>query len=173
MRLRNAVLFLVIVVLFSCLASFAQQNCSISGTWYGGGSTNAKYLMTITPIRPGRYSVVFTEGFTPAVAKLSTWSGEFNRMKHSLDFEGFSIALMNFDLSSPLAGGAAPDIWAVHSVLSMIDCDTVTNSLDFYGVYKWGKIPFVDTPDSLRNVTIETYRRMPTRCESVGCPPNE
>lgn len=169
----------IVLVLFLLLTgvvpSFGQgfgqgpnRECSPAGTWYGGAENSAKYLLTVVATEPGHYSVVYDQGFTPAIPKLSPFVGRLAQVRHG-GLVGQVIALANLSAVPPPQGGPNPQIWAAREFGHMVDCDTLEFEIDFYGVYAWGKVPFVDPPDGSRlppsGVIRETYLRMPIQCE--------
>ncbi len=171
--MRRTVL-LVALVLAAMLPGLAQgfgYECSPAGTWYGGGSGPAKYLLTITQTYFGHYTYSYDEGFTPAVPKLSEYSGELVRVGFNT-YVGRAIALANMSSAPPNAGGIPPQIWAIRETGRLTDCNTMEFDIDFFGVYQWGRIPFVDQPDAsklpVEGVIHETYTRMARKC--AVCP---
>ena len=144
------------------------HECSLAGTWFGGANTTAKWLLTVVPIGPGRFSIVSDQGFTPAIAKLSPFSGRLDQLQNG-ELVGQAIALANASSVPPPQGGPNPEVWAIHETGRLTDCDTLDFDIDFYGVYIWGRTPFIDLPDGSRlpptGVVHETYRRMATTCE--------
>jgi hypothetical protein len=149
------------------MAQGFEHECTPTGTWFGGGETSAKYLLTIIPIRPGHYLLRYDEGFTPAIPKLSEWSGELVQGRDDA-YLGHAIALANTSNVPPNQGGPNPQIWAVREHVRLTDCNTLEAEIDFYGVYVWGKSPFLDTPDGSRlppgGTIKETYQRMARHC---------
>lgn len=166
MRLTRLLFILLLVTIIPAVAQDFGQ-CSPTGTWYGGGDTSAKYLLTITPIRPGLYILRYDEGFTAAIPKLSEWSGQLVRVEDNA-YVGHAIALANASNIPPNQGGPNPMIWAVREDIRLTDCNTLEAEIDFFGVYAWGKTPFVDMPDGSRlpptGIITETYQRMETKC---------
>ena len=163
-------IFLLILLFAATIPGIAQgfgQKCTPTGIWYGGGESSAKYTLTVIPMRPGHYLLRYDEGFTPAIPKLSEFSGELVREKDDV-YLGHAIALANPSNIPPNQGGPNPQIWAVREHVRLTDCDTLEAEIDFYGVYAWGKTPFVDLPDGSRlpptGVIKETYQRMARHC---------
>ena len=173
MRYIKLFLILLFVTIIPCVAQDFGQ-CSPTGTWYGGGDTSAKYLLTVTPIRPGLYVLRYDEGFTAAIPKLSEWSGRLVRVGEN-SYLGHAIAMANASSVPPNQGGPDPMVWAVREHIRLTDCNMLEAEIDFYGVYAWGKAPFVDSPDGSRlpptGVIKETYRRMADDCPV--CTPTE
>jgi hypothetical protein len=176
--MRRTVLLLVLLfaAVVDCTAQGLGQSCSPVGTWYGGQDSPAKYLLTIVPIRPGHYGARYDQGFTPAIAKLSAWSGDLIKVgKHG--YVNHAIALANASAAPPAPGGANPQIWAIRSHVRLVDCDTLESEIDFFGVYAWGMTPFVDTPVGSRlpasGIINETYRRMERHCPACPFEPEE
>jgi hypothetical protein len=176
--MRQTVLLfaLLLAAVVDCAAQGLGQSCSPVGTWYGGQDSPAKYLLTIVPIRPGHYGVRYDQGFTPAIPKLSEWSGNLINVGRG-SFVSHVIALANTSPAPPPAGGINPQIWAVRSHVRFVDCDTLESEIDFYGVYSWGTTPFLDTPVASRlppsGVIKETYRRMERHCPVCPYEPEE
>lgn len=163
-------IFFLILLFAATVPGMAQgfgETCTPSGTWYGGGDTSAKYVLTVIPMLPGHYLLRYDEGFTPAIPKLSEWSGELVWGKDGV-YLGQIIALANPSNIPPNQGGPNPQIWAVREHVRLTDCSTLEAEIDFFGVYAWGKTPFVDAPDASRlpptGVIKETYQRMPHQC---------
>ena len=174
--------FLCVVAGVSAAQGFGND-CTPAGTWYGGGDDyyvngqlfhSPKYLMTIVPIRAGRFSFRGDEGFTPnpaAAKKLSEFSGELIKQPDG-SYKGYALALANPSDVPPPLGGPDPNVAAVRETARMTACDTLEFEIDFNAIYAWGKIPFVDNPMVSRGPASETYHRMPTKCE-VCSPPDE
>jgi len=164
----------ILLSLLPCLAQEHRHECSLAGSWYGGSPTAAKYLLQITHEQDGVYSATYYGGFTPAITRLSPWTGSIVRGRHG-EYIGQGIALANFD-ATPANQPAAvpPDIWAVREFITFDGCDTLVSTIIFYKGYHWGKAPFVDLPDYDRmppGVTSiqETYTRMPMKCADEVC----
>lgn len=183
--MRRMSFLVLLFLLFTSVSLFAQgfgNECTPAGVWFGGGTNNAKYLMTIVPSRAGRFTVTGFEGFTPnplppaSAAKLSPYAGEFFKLSNG-KYRGFAMALVNSDTIPPAGPGSTgntpPRIWALRETVELTDCDTLVTSIDFSAEYSWGKTPFVDAPDFHKltpGTTInETYHRMPTEC-TTACP---
>ena len=176
MRRTVLLLALLFAVVVDC-ATEGVGNCSPVGTWYGGAAENpAKYLLTIVPIRPGHYGARYDQGFTPAIPKLSAWSGSLIKVAHGT-YVNQAIALANLSAAPPPAGGINPQIWAIRARVRLVDCHTLESEIDFYGVYPWGATPFLDEPESSRlppsGVIQETYRRMARGCSVCPVEPEE
>ncbi|HXY39297.1 MAG TPA: hypothetical protein VEQ10_06485 [Vicinamibacteria bacterium] len=176
MRRTILLLALLFAAFVDCSAEGFWQSCSPVGTWYGGQESPAKYLLTIAPIRPGHYGVRYDQGFTPAIPKLSGWSGNLIRVGKG-SYVNHAIALANTSAAPPTAGGINPQVWAIRAHLRFVDCDTLESEIDFFGVYSWGATPFVDTPDGSRlppsGVIEETYRRVTGGCPVCPAEPEE
>jgi len=170
MRIVSVLILVITLIAIPCGAQGFGNECNPVGTWFGGSdSSSAKYLLRITAGPAGRYTVTYYIGFTPAISRLSPWSGDMVKSKDG--YVVYSIALANFASVPPPAGGAPPDIWAVRARMTFDGCDTLKSTLDFFGGYKWDtKVPFLDPPDYSGTIGTESYRRMPTTCAEGLCP---
>ncbi len=188
MRIKPLLLSAVILLIFS-IPSFAQgvgTGCDISGTWYGGNDPAFQYLWTISPMAGGRYSSVVQPGFDNhpfGYITWSTWSGELIKINaRTYDQQAMSYWVWDLqkpELLPPGVNPTLPEVDIVRSRVKLLDCNTLTNTIDVYaGYYNFTpeKIPFV-TPadvDYLRvlypgiTTLVETYHRMPTACPT--CP---
>lgn len=154
----------------TCLGQGIGNDCSLAGTWYGVGD-GAKYLMTIIPIRGNEYATIVHPGFKPKVPALAAYSG-VTIMKSGNFYTSNLIALANTSDLPPLPGSPSlfPQIWAVRSLIHLLDCNTLHNEIVFWGAYlsTSNKVPFQDAPDAYLlqppATEIETYRRMPKDC---------
>jgi hypothetical protein len=171
MRSRYCSLILLLASSVACAAQGLSPKFDLAGTWYGGSDTSAKYLLTITPIGPGHYLLRYDEGFTAAIPKLSEWSGEMTWIKGDT-YVAQMLALANPSNVPPNQGGPNPQIWAARELVRLINPTTLEAEIDFYGVYAWGKIPFIDSPDGSRlppSGTIkETYQRISDHCTACN-----
>ncbi len=173
MRIKGQVL-LVICCVFLSVFSVAQNSasCSPVGTWYGGG--DVKYLATITPITGDRFSAKFELVATPQTVGLSawtSWSGEFSKAAAGRYVVQYVSMYTNSTAFPP--PGDSYELDAVHGSMAFSDCDNITITYDFYGVYfDLSNIPFVDQPafggDIPAPGLVETYRRVPNSCPVCG-----
>jgi hypothetical protein len=176
MRTRGVAVVLVLSALAFAVPAGAQglgSGCDISGTWFGGSEGQPPYQFTIWPIGAGRYGALAQPAIgVPARADgaWTNWTGEL--VKKGQRFDSYMI---QFWVSAPTA--EAPDgvaeIDAVHSRMQFIDCNTIKNTIDVYGVYvpyTPDVVPFVDPFDFdimawLAELGVteieETYHRMP------------
>jgi hypothetical protein len=161
-------LVLAAAVLAASIPCFGQEEraeiselCFPGGTWWGG-SEGFKYLLTIVPIRAGLYSVNFQAAYSVEGLGFpveTEWNGEMKRKRHG--YKIWAISLVNTDAGFP--PGQLPIIQAVRGTIEFDDCDTLTLTWNFFKVYFWGHVPFVDPPDAPGPPTpiLETYSRMP------------
>ena len=178
MRTRGvAVVLLVLSALAFAVPAGAQglgSGCDISGTWFGGSEGQPPYQFTIWPIGAGRYGAMAQPAIgVPARADgaWTNWTGEL--VKKDRLFDSYMI---QFWVSAPTA--EAPDgvreLDAVHSRMQLIDCNTIKNTVDVYGVYvpyTPDVVPFVDpfvfdimawlAAEFGMTEIEETYHRMP------------
>ena len=181
MRIKSALMgsFLLLSV---AAPGFAQQGagngCTPAGVWYGGSVV--AYKLTVVPQVPaGRYTVAFEGMYTNSVMR-TTYSGEVE--KKGDVFEGSLLALstQNTDfVTLPPPYGEMPDLLAGWMSLRMVDCNNMTNTMPFFGLYfgagTWlpgpiwaGKKPMVDAPNldlldilNAGHPVVESYRRLP------------
>jgi len=163
---------LVLVALAFAVPAGAQglgSGCDISGTWFGGSEGHPPYQFTIWPIGAGRYGAMAQPalGVPPrADGAWTNWTGEL--VKSGQQFDSYMI---QFWVSAP---PEVAEIDAVHSRMQLVDCNTIKNTVDVYGVYvpyRPEVVPFVDPFDfdimaylaaELGMTAIEeTYHRMP------------
>lgn len=151
--------------------SQGQGSCTIAGTWYGG-SDAAKYLGHILPGAGSDFSTVFDGAFSLGALGFpvkTVFAGSI--LKTQGAFEFYAIGMVNDSTSFP---APAPQVYAVHATVRVIDCSTLRFDYDFFGAYLWSsnRIPFVDPPDYVVSPPpfSETYRRMPTDCPQCGKP---
>ena len=166
---------LVVIAFFFTLAAsaFAQKGkgneCSPVGVWYGGSVV--AYRMTITPAGAAGHYLVTAEGMYKDSVMSTTFVGE--SVKNGSKYEGSVMALTTQDPQylNPPPLKKLPDIGIGWASMEMTDCNTITNTLPFYGLYfgapgpkgagiwepgtpqsgiNWvakGKVPLVDPPD--------------------------
>ncbi len=173
--MRKQMIFaLLIAAAMLVPAAVAQgfgKECTIAGTWYGG--SEVKYLATITPITGERFSARFelvaSLQYIPYSAWTS-WSGEFR--KAQVGYVGQSVSMYTTSPAFPPSGDSY-EVDAVRSSLEFIDCDNITITYDFYGIYlDLNKVPFVDQPDLGGDIPapgmVESYHRVPNTCPICG-----
>jgi hypothetical protein len=176
-----------ITALLLCGASlaFAQQGkgneCTPAGVWYGGSVV--AYHMTIIPNGPAGHYIAYAKGIYNDSVLNSEYTGEY--VKNGRKYEGslMRLATTDSDFLKPPPVGKMPDVYAGWTSLEMIDCNTLTNTIPFFGIYLakniwqpgivWmvsGKTPMLDPPDiDLLDVLVggqpivETYHRLPSR----------
>jgi hypothetical protein len=194
---RGAVILtLAAALLLSVSAAMAEpahpaRHCDLTGTWYGGSVV--AYQMTIVPAgTSGRYSVV-AEGMYKNSVMNTIYTGLVAR-KHDR-YEGALMQLTTSDpdfLKPPAEIGKMPDIIAAWSSMELADCNTIQNTIPFFGIYfggpigqsgiVWvppGKIPLLDPPDFNLLLPItggapikETYHRLPRTINPALLPEN-
>ncbi len=134
------------------------RDCSPAGVWYGGSVV--AYQLTITATgRPGHFSTLAQGMFRNAVMN-TAYTGELLRKGDR--YEGPLMQLTTADTAfmQPPPTGKMPDINAGWGIVEMIDCNTIRNTIPFFGTYAgagiwqpgvvWtsgGKVPLVDPPD--------------------------
>lgn len=181
--MRNRQILLAILVLLAvavaipCSAQGVGKSCDISGTWYGGSDPAFQYLWTITPLNAGRYSSVTQPGFDNrpfGYITWTNWTGEITRVDaRTYDSYGMSYWVWAPGAAPDGVNAALPEVDIVHSRLRLVDCNTMTSTIDLYAGYfsfTPEKTPFVTPPDVdwlqvlYPGVTtlMETYHRMPT-----------
>ena len=171
-------LLLVFVLLLSipCVAQDSvlhnTASCSPVGTWYGG--SDVKYLMTITPITDETFAVRFEAVLaigSVGEGAWTTWSGQFRKVKSGF-YVGHYMSMYTTSTEVP-PPSTSYEVDAVRSWMTFKNCDDITISYDYYGVYfDLAKIPFVDPPDMPVDVggLVESYHRMPTNCTDCDPP---
>jgi hypothetical protein len=182
MRIRSLLLGAVILLLFS-IPGFAQgvgTSCDISGTWYGGSDPAYQYLWTISPMAGGRYNSLVQPGFDNrpfGYITWSNWSGEILKID-ARTYDQYAMSYFVWAPGSAPEGvdGTLPEVDIVRSRIRLVDCNTLTNSIDVYaGYYNFTpeKTPFVTPVDFdflAGGVLVETYHRMPTACPACPFP---
>jgi hypothetical protein len=145
----------------------APGSCSLEGTWYGGSQT-AKYLLTIVPTTGGDYTMIWDGAYPPqalgpGIVVKTMITGSIIKIRRR-GYEAFAIGM-----AATADANALPSIGSVHAVVSFTGCDTMSLKFDFFGMYMWGKTPFIDFPDvTMPAGFTETYKRMPTTCKVCG-----
>jgi hypothetical protein len=165
--------FVIGALLIASATSFAQQGkgnqCTPDGVWYGG--SKVAYRFTIIPAGPAGHYVTFAEGMYKNSVMTTMFAGEL--AKAGDKYEGTLMALNTQDpaYAGPPPYAALPNIAVGWASIEMLDCNTMMNTIPFYGMYfgapsqagpgiwepgtpwtgiSWvedGKVPFVDPPD--------------------------
>ena len=188
---RVWILFLLLAAI-PCLAQEGMGNeCTLAGTWYGG--SGVAYQLTIVPSTPaGHYTFVFKGMYVnPAAPLAADPSGELVKTGKGEVYEGSMLSLAgdkSFIDLPPGANGKLPDLVAGWNSMELVDCNTIRNTIPFFGLYagpliwtpgsaggpNWianAKVPLLSEPDVdlIPVVTgggtkpiVETYHRMPT-----------
>lgn len=160
-------------------AQGAGTACTPAGVWYGGSVV--AYQMTITPAaHAGQYMVMF-EGMCTNSVKTTSITGLLTKKGKKL--EGNMLALTTSDpiFLTPPPYPQMPDLLVGRVSLEMEGCNTIKNTIPFFGLYfaagiwepgvvwKDLKVPLIDPPDvDMLDVLagghpiVETYRRLPT-----------
>lgn len=191
--MRNRWMCLVLLsaalLMVNAPAAFAQgvgTSCEISGTWYGGSDPTFQYLWTISPMAGGRYNSVIQPGFDNrpfGYITWTSWTGELLKID-ARTYDGYAMSYWVWDPAAAAAAGVdatLPEVDIVRGRVQLIDCNTLTNSIDVYAAYfsfTPPKIPFVTPPDvdwlQFLNpgvtTLVETYHRMPTACPACPFP---
>jgi hypothetical protein len=162
-------------VLSSMVFADSDRSCTHTGTWYGG-SEPFKYQYTFIPTVPaGRFTAIADGVYSPAILTnpmnpgvltelATTWTGEMMRKPGESAYEIRLIALAStYPIAPPPAD--PPEIWAVKGDVMFEGCDAIVIEYDWFAIYEWDKVPFVDEPDvwllSSGEKIIETIKRMP------------
>lgn len=182
--LRRCLLVFVFLFAVSCFAQQGMGNdCTLAGTWYGGSVT--AYQLTVFPSTPaGHYTIMF-QGIYKAAPINSVITGEV--AKNGKVYEGSMLSLVgddSFVTQPPATQGHMPDLEVGWVSMEMTDCNTIKNTIPFFGTYfgagiwtpgapNWvanGKNPMIDEPDlDLLNIIsggapiVETYHRLPNK----------
>lgn len=174
MQHRCSVALAVIALLLGVAAgAFAQQGkgneCTPSGVWYGGSVV--AYQMTIIPGGPAGHYTTFAQGMYKNSVLNTVYAGEV--VKNGNKYEGSLVALSTQDPEylNPPPFTKLPDINAGWASMELLDCNTLQNTIPFFGVYfgppspfgvgiwepgtpwwgvNWvakGKVPLLDQPD--------------------------
>ena len=183
--------FMPVLLLGFVAAALAQQgkgnDCTPAGVWYGGSVV--AYTFTITPSGPAGHYVTYGEGMYKTSIIATGYQGTLE--KHGKKYEGAGMALQTSDPEylKPPPFQKMPDLMAAWFSVEMVDCNTIKNTIPFFGTYfgegfwqpgsPWtgmgwisgGKVPLVDAPDLdmipiLTGDTkpiVETYHRVSTR----------
>ena len=179
--------FLVLVAVCASLPCFAEDglgnNCTIAGTWYGGSVV--AYQLTIDRADPtGHYSFTFDPIYVnPQAPLMAKVTGELE--KHGRFFEGSMLSLSSSS-QAPGPNYQMPDLNVGWNSMQLVDCNTIKNTIPFFGVYfgagiwqpgspwtgpAWirGKVPLADPPDvdmipiltGEMKPIVEIYHRLP------------
>ncbi len=116
---------------------FAQQGagngCTPAGVWYGGSVV--AYKLTVVPLVPaGHYTVTFEGMYTNSVMK-TTYSGEVEKKGDVYEGSLMALTTQNPDFLTPPPYGEMPDLIAAWMSLRMDDCNNMTNTMPFLGLY--------------------------------------
>ncbi len=172
--LRRVLVLLVLLAAMPCLAQEGMGNgCTLAGTWYGGSVV--AYQLTIVPSVPAGHYSIFAQGMYKATAITATVTGEV--VKKGNAYEGSMLSLIGDDSFvnlPPGANGKMPDLNVGWQSIVMLDCNTIKNTIPFFGTYfgppsppspfgkgiwepgtpwsgvNWiagGKVPLLDAPD--------------------------
>ena len=154
------------------------RSCDLTGTWYGG-SVVAYHMTVIPAVRPGHYTV-FAQGMYKTSVMNTVYTGEVARKRNKYEGSLIQLSTSDPDFLNPPPIGKMPDITAAWASMELVDCNTIKNTIPFFGVYfagdiwqpgvVWltpGKVPFLDAPDvDLLDVLaggmpiVETYHRV-------------
>ncbi len=157
-----------------------REDCGPAGAWYGG-SVVAYQLTVYQTGRPDHFTMMFEGMYRDGVMN-TAYTGSL--VKKGDRYEGPLMQLFTADSAfvKQLPPGKMPDINTGWGIVEMVDCNTLRNTIPFFGRYSgagiwqpgvaWtagGKVPLVDPPDvDLLNVlnggkpVVETYHRLPT-----------
>ena len=188
MRIHILQLFglLIAPAVLPCLAQQDQSNaCTPEGTWYGGSVV--AYFMTIVPAgADGQFTATAQPMYKNAVMSTG-YSGSMKQNGNVYEGPTMSLTTQDPAYSGPPPFPNLPDLAVGWMSLEMLDCNTIRNTLPFFGQYlgasiwkpgtpwtgiEWlpnPKIPLVSPPDvdlipiltgDTRPI-VETYRRLP------------
>lgn len=182
----SAVLFSMILLAAS---GFAQQgkgnDCTLTGVWYGGSAV--AYTLTITQSGPAGHYVTYSEGMYKTSILSTGFSGTMEKNGEKYEGAGMALETSNPEYLNPPPFQTLPDLIVAWFSTEMVDCNTLKNTIPFFGIYfgagiwqpgtpwtgmDWlanSKRPFVDAPDLdmipiLTGDTkpiVETYHRIP------------
>lgn len=184
---RRSLIFVLLAVSLPCLAQQGPgTECTPAGVWYGGSVT--AYQLNIVPSVPaGHYTFIFQGIYKEPEPTAIAAHPAGQLVKHDNRFEGPLLSLSgdsSFVDQSPGANGKMPDLVVAWVSIEMPDCDTLKNTIPFFGMYfgagiwqpgftgaTWvpgSKVPLVDSPDVdlLNELTfgfpiVEIYHRLP------------
>lgn len=160
-----------------------RPSCDLSGTWYGGSVV--AYQMTIIPAASENQYIVLFEGMYKNSVMNTLFSGEIAKRENLYAGSIMQLSTSDPDFLNPPPIGKMPDIIAGWTSVEFVDCNTIKNTIPFFGLYfsnniwqpgiVWnaeGKIPLVDAPDvDLLDILnggrpiVETYHRLPKAIE--------
>lgn len=153
-----------VLIAAPCFAQGLGRTCDPTGTWIGGGDNPPgpapTYQLTFVPTGAGRYAV--TAQFIPDPGIHSTmFTGELSKV----GAQTYKLELIaTYDID-----GATQELDAVYGDFVMADCDTMKDSITWFGVYlpiTSDKVPFVTQPeievirDLVGQPITETYHRV-------------
>ena len=162
--------FLFLTVVISAPIYAENSRCTPTGTWYGGSynpeNEGYKYHYTFVPAEPGSYFAMADGAYNPdtlGAAVATTWTGELVKRSGNT-YEIRLIALTSTDPTDP--PDVLPMVWAVKGNVRFEGCDKITIEYDWFAIYEWGKVPFVDMPAQWNlyageGPIVETIIRMP------------
>jgi len=183
-------LFLLILTALTCVAQPGMGNdCTIAGTWYGGSVV--AYQMTVTPTTPAGHYIVMAEPMyvNPQAPLAAKYTGQL--IKKADVYEGSILSLSgdkSFINLPPGTNPKMPDLEVGWETMKLVDCNTIQNTIPFFGIYfgagiwqpgtpwtgvQWaadGKVPLRDAPDidlipiltgDVKPI-LETYHRLTT-----------
>lgn len=165
-------------------AGSTGKSCDLSGTWYGGSDPQFQYLWVISSVGDGRFSsnIQLAADVHPfGYVAWSSWSADLQQISRKT-YKVYGMSYWIWDATAAAGGPfpgitidpSLPEVDIVRSRVELVDCNTLTNTIDVYAAYfnfTPDKIPFVTAPDVdfLAGATIvETYHRMPMACPK--CP---
>lgn len=160
-------------------AKTGRGACDITGSWYGGSVV--AYHMTILPASPAGHYIIFAEGMYKNSVMSTIYTGKIQKRGNLYVGSLMQLATNDPIFLNPPPVGKMPDLNAGWSEMEMVDCNTIKNTIPFFGSYSaanlwepgivWnsnGKIPLFDVPDvDLLDVLtggapiVETYHRLP------------
>ena len=187
MRFRHFLSATILILIIS-VPGFAQgagNSCDLSGTWYGGSDPHFQYLSTLSSMGAGRYSSTYqlaADVHPFGYVARTTWTGEAFKTGPRT-YEQYAMSYWIWDPAAAAEFGqlmgitidpTLPEVDIVRGRLELVDCNTLTNTIDVYAAYfnfTPDKAPFVTTPDIdflVGGSIVETYHRMPLACPE--CP---
>ena len=183
--MKKLLVIIAVVVFFTIVSSFTvfakgANECTPAGTWYGGsyyeGHAGYKYHYTFTPTQAGRFFAMADGAYYPdslGVAIITTWTGEMVEKSGG----SYEIRLIGISLTDPNEPSEeSPMIWAGKGDVQFDGCDKMTIEYNFFAIYEWDKVPFVDDPVtwvlySGDDPIVETIKRMHMGTELPVPPP--